>query len=168
MYSYVFKKGVRKVRARQTTSSTTGTTGSQSGRRRSLRGGGGGERRHTHTLTATAAIMNQELPVLHVPHDAMREGVPAAVSALIAPKPPLVEAPRLTTRQLYGIGAALQLEQDAKLMENYHRFPGIASSFIGLQTVNGQLSDLAAPDWMEPRNAANCDFHATMERALKM
>ena len=114
----------------------------------------------------------QQLPVLHEPHDALRNGLPAAVPSLVAPAPPVAAvAPRLSMRQVFGIGAAMRAEQDAKLMENFHRFPGLASSFVGLQTVNGRLNDLELDDWLgEPLERKNlaCEFHVTMERALKM
>ena len=48
---------------------------------------------------------------------------------------------------------------------------GLPSSFLGLQTENGLLNDLTAADWVgEPIDRRNlaCDFHATMEKSLKM
>jgi proteasome maturation protein len=113
----------------------------------------------------------QSLPILTEPYDVLRQGLPSAVPALAAPSSMAAAKPQLSVREMYGLGAALKVEQDVKLAENFHRFPGIPSSFLGLQTVTGEISDIEVHDWLgEPLERKNlqCDFHVTMEKALKM
>ena len=71
----------------------------------------------------------------------------------------------------YGAGAAMKFQADCAIMEQFHRMPGIESSFTGLETLTGDDKRLRAEDWLGDRDAAPqlmADFHATMEHKLKM
>jgi len=121
------------------------------------------------------------LPVLAKPHDTLREGLPNAVSELTPLHP--VEAMqkerrereiRSNTRDLVaqqGLAAAMCYQADSKLLSQFHRLPGIPSSFSGLETYSGRDETIRFEDWLgEPEFSPQymSNFHATMEHKLGM
>lgn len=120
----------------------------------------------------------QELPV-YKQHDALRGGLPSAAAEL-APAHPVEQLQkerrereiRAKTRDLtaqHGIGAAMRYRADHKLLSQFHRLPGIPSSFAGLENFTGDDQTLKFEDWlgepdMSPQYLAN--FHETMEHKL--
>jgi len=67
-------------------------------------------------MSSSSSSHVAQLPVLSEPHDLLRQGMPSAVSGLVAPAAPQRELPRLSVREMYGIGAALRVEQGALML----------------------------------------------------
>lgn len=70
-----------------------------------------------------------------------------------------------------GMGAAMLLQAEREHLSQFHRLPGIKSSFLGLETALNGNSSFEAEDWLgEQEDAENllCDIHATMEAKLGM
>ncbi|CAK9045147.1 Proteasome maturation protein (Proteassemblin) (Protein UMP1 homolog) (mUMP1), partial [Durusdinium trenchii] len=121
---------------------------------------------------------NHEVPVIQ-PHDVMRNGL-HSVKAELAPPHPVEKMQKerraremdskmrdLTAQQ--GIAAAMRYQADHRLLSQYHRLPGIPSSFAGFENYTGADSEISFEDWLgepelSPQYLAN--FHETMEHKL--
>lgn len=122
-----------------------------------------------------------EIPVLATPHDSLREGLPSAVSDLAPPHPVEQMQKERRAREMQsrvrdltaqqGIAAAMRYQADHRLYSQFHRLPGLESSFAGLDSYTGKDSTLRFEDWLgEPEMSTQylCNFHETMEHKLKM
>jgi len=117
------------------------------------------------------------------PHDALRSGpsssaafqvsfaasTSASATALRAAE---ADHPRARSdarvarvRDLSGVGAAMRAATDLKRAEQFHRAPGLASSFLGRDAASGDLRTLGVHDVYGDRDdavALQCDALATL------
>jgi len=133
-------------------------------------------------LTACVGSQNgARMAVLTESHDSLRKGLPSAVAELGEGHPVEKMQKERRVREMeakvrhisaqQGIGAAMRYQADCKLFGQYHRLPGIPSSFAAYESYTGNDEMLDFKDWLgDPESSTQhlCNFHETMEHKLKM
>ncbi len=149
---------------------------------------------HGSNSVHTGANHNGLMELKVRPHDAFREGLVNA-DQLMAPTHPLanivgnngkVSADRdweirmEKSENMFGLGSTLKMRIDNEQMKQFHRFPGVPSSFLGSQIITGKINDMDNEDWLGNSATASIDlpdlnpsslhanFHSTMEAKFKM
>lgn len=118
----------------------------------------------------------ETLPVSTKSHDIVRDGVPGAdvfqlgatrsiPQAAINPVQTRFHTRVQNVREMYGIGAALTRVAEVRKVQEFHRFPGFNSSFIGLDISTGQSKTIGVQDiYGDVADAPVCDAFATLQK----
>lgn len=77
----------------------------------------------------------------------------------------------MEVKRQFGIGAAIRRNAQEQRLAQFHRLPGLESSFVGLDSFTGKDSKIEFEDWLGDGELATqycADFHSTMEAKLKI
>eukprot|EP00232_Nephroselmis_pyriformis_P018505 CAMPEP_0182876886 /NCGR_PEP_ID=MMETSP0034_2-20130328/14407_1 /TAXON_ID=156128 /ORGANISM="Nephroselmis pyriformis, Strain CCMP717" /LENGTH=142 /DNA_ID=CAMNT_0025009697 /DNA_START=33 /DNA_END=461 /DNA_ORIENTATION=- len=120
-----------------------------------------------------------ELPMLSVPHDNFRQGLPTLKEEIHLAHP--VEAiqknfnknQRQTRAQMmqnvYGTALPIKMEIESQILGRVSRLPGLQSSRLGLEALDGTLDDFGFESYLglpENREDRPLPIHDVMEAKL--
>ena len=129
---------------------------------------------HANSKSSEDHFVEAELPLSAEQPDLLRTGLQGPLTHQVRLAPSFQETHQekvLDIARNYGMGAALRRQADLKVVGQYHRLPGLKSSFLGVEIETGEDLELNPGDWLgdvddSPR--LQCDLHATMQKHLGM
>ncbi|PRW05823.1 Proteasome maturation isoform B [Chlorella sorokiniana] len=125
--------------------------------------------------------MQDSLPFLAAPHDALRQGLVTLKDGAAVSHPveqiqqmagPAGEQSRLEMlRNVYGTALPARMQIEKQILDRHERLPGLPSSKLGLEAMTGALEDFGFESYLglpQDSEAPQPDLHSQMEQRLGM